>query len=773
VGATFVIAAVLARAVGVGEAPRDYRGPLAADVAAPSGPARVPAGAVSPQRAELPAEQHASAPTPGIEHAGASAMTRTVVVEARAPPRTEPDRASSVVSRRELEERLPRSAPDALRYEPGVYVQQTAHGQASPYVRGMTGQQTVIMFDGVRLNNSTFRQGPNQYFFTVDSRTIDELETIRGSASTRYGSDALGGAFLVRPIEPSLSRGPRAVDVHGRGLWRSATADGEVGGRAWLDGSYRGKLGVLGGVGYRDVGQLRSGGRFDEPATGEPQRVPPVFDEDGKTQRGTGFRELAADARMAWQPNDRIRTTLAWYDYRQLDGVRTDKCPPPTAPEDECLRYPEQFRDLAYGAIEVVDGPRAVERLRWTASFQEQHERRVLERGSPSATEVHGVDDVRTVGTGVAASTAALSLSPWASLRVRYGADGYYDWVGSRAWHHYADVDIVSHLSRGQYLDGARYLTSGLWSEIESELWQRLCLRVGGRGALVLARAEGDPASESASIDRRFATGVAHGGMSVLASEWLKLTLNANQGFRAPNLDDLTSRQQTGPGFQFENPELEPERSFTVEFGTRVEHARVELDTWLFRTTVDGLIARAPRDQDECPEGDPGCAASQTVFQLQNLADGAVIQGIEGNLRLFLPWDLLARATIAYAWGEGPNPVPPPATPRRLPLSRIPPLNGTGEFGWRSSTLGVYAVGVVRWARLQDRLALADEADPRIPAGGTPGFVAFDVRGGYRFDPHVLVGLVLENIGDAAYRYHGSSINAPGRGLIAHVEVGF
>ena len=39
-------------------------------------------------------------------------------------------RAASVVTRRDLEERLPRSAPDALRFEPGVYVQQTAHGQA-------------------------------------------------------------------------------------------------------------------------------------------------------------------------------------------------------------------------------------------------------------------------------------------------------------------------------------------------------------------------------------------------------------------------------------------------------------------------------------------------------------------------------------------------------------------------------------------------------------------------------------------------------------------
>ena len=42
------------------------------------------------------------------------------------------DDATSTVTRRDLERRLPRSAPDALRYEPGVFVQQTAHAAASP-----------------------------------------------------------------------------------------------------------------------------------------------------------------------------------------------------------------------------------------------------------------------------------------------------------------------------------------------------------------------------------------------------------------------------------------------------------------------------------------------------------------------------------------------------------------------------------------------------------------------------------------------------------------
>ena len=104
-------------------------------------------------------------------------------------------KSGSIIHRSDLEDRLPRSAPDALRFEAGVFVQQTAHSQGSAFIRGLTGQQTLLLFDGIRLNNTTFRQGPNQYFFTLDAQTIDTIRVIRGGSSTRYGSDAIGGVI--------------------------------------------------------------------------------------------------------------------------------------------------------------------------------------------------------------------------------------------------------------------------------------------------------------------------------------------------------------------------------------------------------------------------------------------------------------------------------------------------------------------------------------------------------------------------------------------------
>ena len=184
--------------------------------------------------------------------------TPALGAQARVPaPDEPPARARSVVTREQLEERVARSTPDALRFEPGVSVQQTAHGQASPYVRGMTGQQVLHEFDGVRMNNGVFRQGPNQYFFTVDSYTLDRIEVVRGSASTRYGSDALGGAILAHPREPGWAEPGEDLAVHPGLFGRFASADLERGGRAELELGMRDSA-LLGGVGYRVLGRAAS-----------------------------------------------------------------------------------------------------------------------------------------------------------------------------------------------------------------------------------------------------------------------------------------------------------------------------------------------------------------------------------------------------------------------------------------------------------------------------------------------------------------------------------
>ncbi|MBI5547689.1 MAG: TonB-dependent receptor [Deltaproteobacteria bacterium] len=682
-------------------------------------------------------------------------------------------RAASAVERADLERRLPRSAPDALRYEPGVFVQQTAHSQGSAFIRGLTGQQTLLLFDGIRVNNSTWRQGPNQYLFTLDSGSLDSIEVLRGGASTRYGSDALGGVILAHPVGAAPRGG--GLFAHPALAFRGSSADGEYGGRLQLEVGGSERFGALVGFGGRSVGLLRSGGAVHNPAN---QAVPevPRFAADGRTQLGTGFEELTGDARLSFRPADHQQVTLAAYLYRQYDAPRTDQCPPPGARWDECLTIDEQFRTLVYGAWSLKGGtahapdsdePVFAPTTRVTLSWQQQHERRT---GSRPASFVlsRGTDEVDTLGITGRTSRLLGELGP-TSLRLLAGADTYFDLVRSRASIAFTDIDVEVERSRGQYLQGSRYLYGGAFLDGEVELAHRVRLTAGGRLSWIHASSPADALSGTSGVSQGWFPLVGHVGASFRPVGPLTLLLNLDHSFRAPNLDDLTSRQQTGPGFQFENPTLQPERATTAELGAQLQARWVTAEAWAFATLLTDAIGRRVRLASDCPPGTLQCQASWSRFQLVNASAASEVLGLEGSASVRLPAQLRGRVSVAWAWGEGPNLADPPSDrslpwKERVPLSRIPPLNGTVEL-FRAVASGVGAGAALRWALAQDRLAVADQSDARIPLGGTPGFAVLDLRASYRVGHRFVVSATLENVFDSAYRYHGSSVNGPGRSV--------
>jgi len=705
---------------------------------------------------------------------GMAEFETVVEGEGVAGPDLPSERAVTRVTRDDMDRRLPRSAPDALRFEPGVFVQQTAHGQGSAFIRGMTGQQTLLLFDGIRLNNSTWRQGPNQYFFTLDAATIASIEVMRGGGSTRWGSDALGGVVMSSPLEPFLWSGPghRVVTAEPRLTVRTATADQEAGARLSTNLTVLRKLAFLGGVGARRVGELRSGGPIRGVGTGEVPAVP-RFAADGQTQLGTGFNEFTADGVLRYRLSSRQELKLAAYTYRQTDAPRTDQCPAASAPWNECLMYDEQFRTLVYGAWQGEPGHAVFQSLRATLSFQQQHERTTLRRPAAHVVDT-GRDDVNTVGGTLAGRTTTARPLSWLGLQLDYGIDTYADFLTSRAWISFSDIHYTQQRTRGQYLDGATYVYGGVFAEGTADVTRWLELRAGGRMSWIAADAQADPESGSASVDRHWVPMVWNAGVTVAKERPVSLMANVDRSFRAPNLDDLTSRQQTGPGFQFENADLQPETAMTYEAGIRVAGA-VSAELWGFVTHLHDAIVRSPRSAADCPPLTSQCGASWNRYQLVNADRLSVLRGLEGVVIAQLPGGWSARGTIAWMWGEGPNTGDPPSDPTidfpdRVPLSRMPPLNGTLEILWRAGW-GLSAGAALRWAGAQTRLAVADTSDARIPPGGTPGFAVMDLRLGYRPHPGLMASLTLENLFDAAYRYHGSGVNGPGRGVMFLLDV--
>ena len=55
-------------------------------------------------------------------------------------------------------------------------VQKTAQWQGTVFMRGFTGFRTLMLFDGIRVNNSIFRSGPNEWPALIDPYLIGSME---------------------------------------------------------------------------------------------------------------------------------------------------------------------------------------------------------------------------------------------------------------------------------------------------------------------------------------------------------------------------------------------------------------------------------------------------------------------------------------------------------------------------------------------------------------------------------------------------------------------
>jgi outer membrane receptor protein involved in Fe transport len=692
----------------------------------------------------------------------------------------DPDRPTAKTTKKQLEERQPQSTPDALSYAPGVYVQQTAHGQGSPYIRGRTGQQTLLLFDGLRLNHALFRKGPNQYLFTVDSKTVGSLEVIRGSASVELGNDAISGAILINPLEPSLD--PTASKVIYRPSLSTyySSADNQLGGRMQLDAQFGSNLGLVAGMGGRFAGQLEAGGNAfpDGRAPGqvcETSLSVPCFESDGRTQRGTGFEEITGDARLVYATT-KHRVTFAAYGYRQYDAPRTDQCPAPEAAVGECLVYDEQFRTHVYAKYEADLQKPTVDTLQLALSYQRQHQSYQLIRpdrnpaDSFDTTNINGgrdaVDGFSGYGHG---QTAKLDLGGELKLTARYGVDASLESVESRKWIQFAEPVSTRLLSRGQYIEGSRYLQGGAYVAPALE-WGNLRLRTGTRYGIVNATSPGDPSSASKAFDHHYTPFVSNVGL-----RWgrrIVFLVNVEQGFRAPNLDDLVARQSTGQGYQLNNPNLEPERALTYEAGFTLKLDTVDFEILGFRQELTEAIERRLLTPADCVLSngfvDQACRANRAPMKLVNLPGTALITGGEVRIRYQPIHALNLRTTISYARGDGEN--PNPEKTGRTPLSRIPPLNGNFEVSWKLKR-GIYTGAAVRWASKQERLSMGDMADSRIPTGGTPGYAVYDLRAGIRLSGAFRFNILIQNLTDMRYRTHGSGVYAPGRSLVITGEL--
>lgn len=696
--------------------------------------------------------------------------------------------ANERIERGQLDAEGARTLTDNLQYRPGVVIQHTAPNQASPFVRGLTGEQTLLLFDQVRFSHAMMRPGPNQYAAMIPDESVGSIDVILGSVSAVAGSDSLTGALDFRLARPGRdAQTPASFFINGRassaeGFSTSLGMDGISG--HW---AYSFEAGVARHhdlVGGRDQDErlfrLTQSGSIQIARAGE--EIP-----------NTAYDQFNFGARAAFTGLRNNRFELAVGQSRQVDAPRPDGYFENSGKSSRISRFfdPQTF---TYAHLRHVLEPetRAAERLQttlwWHQHFEYQIREDIKDSGTASERYRRRAFDDRLDAFGIDVQSTSRIRG---AHEIVYGVTAIAERTSNAYLEHRSPVGVLDPVpatfhnadaDRTSVPDGASYDSLGLFVQTNLKLHAAFDLLAGVRYSRYawdadvtnrqgfvengIRRVKGDMDNVTGNLRASLQLG---GNMMAFAG--------VSQGFRAPNLRNLSGRVDRGSSNQVVvgNPDLEAEKSLNTEIGWRYKRDANTLSVSLFRTAIDELIQPVFTDTN----GDMVIDANDQG-RVVNAEDG-LIYGAELS------------ADVGITLGKGHRIALVTTASQVRATAHVPQEDGTvaKEFISRANrtfgTTGVKFMAAgrwwlmprLRWSARYDDASPSDANDPRMtvagtPAGEMPGFGVFDIRAGWQNDAgtrRITVG--FENVFNKTYRDPGSGTDGPGLSLVVSGGVRF
>ena len=643
--------------------------------------------------------------------------------------------AVKTLDQKQMAERLVRTFPEALRETPGVAIQKTSNGQGSPFIRGFTGFRNLMMIDGIRFNNSTFRDGPNQYWNTIDQQALSRIEVLPSQGSVLYGSDAVGGTVNAFTKDSGyLSEAEGGFFSHGLASHRYSSAEHSNVEHLETSIGEGQKWGLHAGVTLSQFGD--------------------VIDGSGRRQLHTGYDNWAFEVRLDVALDDKWNFTAVHQQARQNDAWRTHSTTAGvsfagTVIGTDRVRLFDQERSLSYVRLVGHELNSFIDNASLTVSLQTAGEQqfRITGGGTRSFNKV----DLTTLG----ADLQFTSDSPIGTFV--YGIDYYEDFVQSHA----SDNPF-----QGAVADNSTYSLLGVHIQDAIDIGERVHLFIGERFTHATAnlgsfRNPFTLAQSSFANSWNNFSGSVRFVIDLDDRDRYTLYGGVSQAFRAPNLSDL-SRFDVALSGRTETPatDLSPEKYLTYEIGLKANTDSITASIAYFHTRLNNLIIRR-----------------STAVPLQdtkaNGGDG-YMQGFEAAARWQIDkhWSIFGH--IAWVEGEADQFIGTTTQKRREPLGKISPLVGYGGVRWQNTGNRIWTELVGLTYGEAGRLNTSDQLDTqRVPPNGTPSFLVLTLRGGWQVSEHLLLTASLDNLLNQTYRYHGSGSNEPGFGANLGATVKF
>lgn len=579
---------------------------------------------------------------------------------------------------------------DVLKYEPGISMGGDGVWATNINVRGLSENRLVTLVDGNRVETSTDLTAS---LSMIDVNDIQRIEVIKGAQSSLFGSGAMGG--IVNMI----------------------TKDGYFSDKTYLHGNAT--------AGYASVNNnhseylsLNAGGkRWFVKVNGSYGHA-----NDVKTPEGilpnSGFTTNNLGARMGFKLAENHVVKLQF----QRNWSKDVGIPGGTAfPINAIAKYSDIGRTLFNGSYEITNLSGSFKSLKLSGFYQNII--RNVEMQPHTVT-------TSLMPNGNTQVTAPQLFTPHA-VHTTFGGQLQGTWefgehntliVGVDAWQRsmtskrekYINVSIVNpagdtiktnKVERFESpLPNCSFTSAGLFAQDEMHfLENRLTLTVGGRldGIFVInglchdvdsVITNGGPATIPATQRVTFEAGKttdlswsANMGLLYKVGEKTELVMNAARSYRAASLEerfkyiDLSSKVQLG------NPNLKPEKGYSVDFGVRHWGEKFDLQGSVFANYLTDMIVETNGIFIY------SLADGSTIDTLPALVydnvDQAMLYGVDFSVDYHIIDGLQAYMTGAYIVGRNLT--------NKTYLPNIPPMSGRLGVAYTYPNVGAVNLSVM------------------------------------------------------------------------------
>lgn len=667
--------------------------------------------------------------------------------------------AESLVGKEEIQIRSTMSLPDILQNEPGVSLLRDGVWGTEVSIRGLNRENVITLIDGSRIATST---DVAARLSMIDINDVERVEVIKGASSSIYGSGATGGIVNI------ITKSPQLYDRL------------SLNGNVITEYNAVNDLSVFGG-------SLYSGSSFWSTKLSGSYRKANNTQTPQAELNNSQFEDYSFSGGLNIFPIDNHKLKIDYQLFRADDvGIPGASVFPNTA----VVRYPFERRELISAGYEIQNISKVFYKLSAKYSYQ------LINRDVENIP--HIVQNIPASGGNPARRVSVLKITPSADHKnnnaTLQGNFWLFDSHNLAAGFDYWDRSYNGERERFQLIEvldsagnvvstsnvvtgeipvpNSKYKSLGIFAQDEFKMFDdRLSTTLGLRYDFINITAEKtlnpvytitngvlntNPLNQKViwdSTDTNNSSYSANIGFIYSFFPNLDLTLGLGSSFRSPSLEERFQYIDQGSVVRVGNPELNPEKGQSVDFGVRHYSNNLKIITSFFYSHFNDLVVEIP-----------GTYEGRNALIKTNIGK-ARIYGFDFSADYNFQGNFVFYATASYVKGDDIT------ADGNLP--NIPPLNG--RIGFRLPVFDYLRTDI-------SSTLFAEQTDVAEGEVTTPGYAVFNLL----INTHPIkfssisfrIYSGVENIFDKAYRNHlsttrGSITIEPGRNIFLKLAVEF